>query len=774
MATTTNNVPLWLDIKTEYIDENFEKVLEYLKSGNKNDAFYQTTIELLGKRVEEYLKTLKTRPAYFSENPSNYDKNKLMFESRLVASYLLANKNIEALIRKRLYMPLLNSLSLLVEPELCDELLGLMMDNILYENEPALLFGWDDIITFEPQILVHKMINGTVFRNPKQAELAYENKGAITVIEGAMGIAATNKDGVEKKKAQLASSISILDGRLKILASKNDKIKQADEGNIEVIEKFTRKFIQDQLKVSPSKAKGPRKTYMDGDNLCVAITSVTWGKIKVKSIDPEYEVIEGTVDFSEPVYPNYFPEDFYKYLKEGQIIDVTLMNYKKSLFSLKDGFITYIIEDVVKEGEHFGKSVLGEVIRIYEDKRNEKQMDWWSSLGYPVHTQYDDRFEKGDFGYIKVAGLGDKDYYGYIYAEITNKSTLSFDIQATKKAIIEGFNFLGYEEEEVKENILNTPVIRDLLNMLIRYQKTIVQPTERFKALCVSNILATLIGSQEHMDYTGFMMEYLKQLIYFAKDEYDKIGVITASEKLNNVDVVKTKCDVVRILKAYGHGENNAELDSIMEQTEDQTLAKIAKLIQSCNIIGEIVPASTKNIIKREIVNSLSLETEDETNLEEENGIYLGIENLHQEFKTSFVYPPDNDMQPNVAIQEKNIFKCLCGFLNSDGGGTLYIGVTDLGYVCGFDNDMRHLKLNELDSYIRFIQDEAAKFFPVDVLNQFVIKPMYEDKVVSIRVEPYTDGIVEFDGKPYIRINNETREMNDKLKKMVKAKKTAK
>jgi hypothetical protein len=276
------------------------------------------------------------------------------------------------------------------------------------------------------------------------------------------------------------------------------------------------------------------------------------------------------------------------------------------------------------------------------------------------------------------------------------------------------------------------------------------------------------------MDYSGFMMEYLKQLIYFAKDEYDKIGDITASGKLNNVDVVKTKCDVVRILKAYGHGENNAELDSIMEQTEDQTLAKIAKLIQSCNIIGEIVPASTKNIIKREIVNSLSLETEDETNLEEENGIYLGIENLHQEFKTSFVYPPDNDMQPNVAIQEKNIFKCLCGFLNSDGGGTLYIGVTDLGYVCGFDNDMRHLKLSELDSYIRFIQDEAAKFFPVDVLNQFVIKPMYEDKVVSIRVEPYMGGIVEFAGKPYIRINNETREMNDKLKKMIRAKKSTK
>lgn len=773
MATEIN-VPLWLDIKTEYLDENFEKVLDYLKSGDKKDSFYKTTIELLGKRVEEYLRTLKTRPAYFSENTNNHDLDKLTFESRLVAAYLLANKNIESLQRKRLYMPLLNSLSLLVNPDLCDDLLNLMLHNILYENEPALLFGWDDVITFEPQILVHKMINGTVFKNPKTAELAYENKGAITIIDGAMGIAATNLDGVEKKKSQQVSSISILDGRLKILTAKSDKLKQTDEGNIEMIEKFTRKFIQDQLKVTPSKAKSPRKTYTDKDNLYVAITSVTWGNIKVRSIDPEYEVIEGTIDFSQPVYPNYFPEDFYKYLKVGQIIDVTLMDYKKSLFSLRDGFIAYIIEDVVKEGEHFGRSVLGEVIRIYEDKRQEKQMDWWSSLGYTVHTQYDDRFEKGDFGYIKIAGLADDDYYGYIYAEITNKSTLSFDIQTTKRNIIEGFDFMGYEEEQIKENILNTPVIRDLLNMLIRYQKTIVQPTERYKVLCVSSILATLIGSQEHMDYAGFMMDYLKQLIYFAKDEYDKIDDVAATENLSSIDVVKTRCDVVRILKAYGHGEHNAELDTIMEGTDDQTLTKIAKLIQSCNIIGEIVPASTKNIIKREIVNSLSLETEDETNLEEENGIYLGIENLHQEFKTSFVYPPDNNMQPNVVIQERNIFKCLCGFLNSDGGGTLYIGVTDLGYVCGFDNDMKHLKMSELDSYTRFIQDEAKKYFPVDVLNQFVIKPMYEDKVIAIRVEPNMGGIVEFEGKSYIRINNETREMNEKLRKMVKAKKMAK
>ena len=32
-------------------------------------------------------------------------------------------------------------------------------------------------------------------------------------------------------------------------------------------------------------------------------------------------------------------------------------------------------------------------------------------------------------------------------------------------------------------------------------------------------------------------------------------------------------------------------------------------------------------------------------------------------------------------------------------------------------------------------------------------------------------GVVEFEGKAYLRINNETREMNDKLKQLIKTKK---
>lgn len=773
---TKNNVPLWLDIKTEYIDENFEKVLNYLKSGNKNDAFYKTTIELLGQRVEEYLKTLKTRPAYFSENTSNYDLEKLTFESRLVAAYLLASRDDGDVIkRKRLYMPFLHSLSLLVPADMCGDLLGLMMDNMIYKDEPVLLFGWDDVVSFEPQILAHKIIYGKSFPKAETAETRYEMLGCATIWDNALGIAPLNLADLKKKKEQIASSIDVIGGKLKLITTKNEKLKQSDEDNIDLIAVHARNFVEEQSRVKPSSEKR-KKEYAKGDTLIAEITKCVWESVEVKSIDPEYEQIEGTLCFTDANTLYYYPSDFYKYLEVGQNIDVKITSLNKKQFSLKDRFIEYVIEDIVEGEGHIGNIEPAKVAKVYADKRGAMQMDWLTKSGFPVHTPYDDRFEPNDFAMIRIDNVASGAYYGYVSGEVDGEPASPFDFQMSKKKVIEGFNFEGYDNEDAdeKESMMTTGAIRDLLNMLVRYQKTIVQPVERFRTLCVSWAIATLIASEGHQSYIKFLISYLKQLINFAKGDYEKIEALSPDANIADVEVVQQRCTLVRVLRTFEKENEQEELNSIMSESQDEKVINIARLIHSCNIIGEIVPASTKNIIKREIVKNLSLEMEDETNLEEGNGIYLGIENLHQEFKTSFVYPPDNDMQPNVAIQEKNIFRCLCGFLNSEGGGTLYIGVTDLGYVCGFENDMKYLRMNGLDSYMRFIQDEAKKYFTVDVLNQFVIKPMYEDKVIAIRVEPYMGDIVEFQEKAFIRINNETREMNEKLRKIIKARKTTK
>ena len=59
------STPFWLEIKTEYIDANLEKVIAYLSRESSEpgtDSFYEETQKLLGKRVRELIRSLASTP----------------------------------------------------------------------------------------------------------------------------------------------------------------------------------------------------------------------------------------------------------------------------------------------------------------------------------------------------------------------------------------------------------------------------------------------------------------------------------------------------------------------------------------------------------------------------------------------------------------------------------------------------------------------------------------------------------------------------------------
>lgn len=68
---------------------------------------------------------------------------------------------------------------------------------------------------------------------------------------------------------------------------------------------------------------------------------------------------------------------------------------------------------------------------------------------------------------------------------------------------------------------------------------------------------------------------------------------------------------------------------------------------------------------------------------------YFGTENEKQEFKSSIVYPA-GQTSPDIDQQLGIICRTIAGFMNAN-GGTLYIGVSDNGHVCGIDGDYSHL-----------------------------------------------------------------------------------
>lgn len=67
----------------------------------------------------------------------------------------------------------------------------------------------------------------------------------------------------------------------------------------------------------------------------------------------------------------------------------------------------------------------------------------------------------------------------------------------------------------------------------------------------------------------------------------------------------------------------------------------------------------------------------------------FGTENEKKEFKSSIVYPAGKTT-PDIDEQLGIICRTIAGFMNSN-GGTLYIGVSDNGYICGIENDYSHL-----------------------------------------------------------------------------------
>ena len=283
-----------------------------------------------------------------------------------------------------------------------------------------------------------------------------------------------------------------------------------------------------------------------------------------------------------------------------------------------------------------------------------------------------------------------------------------------------------------------------------------------------------MTGDRESADYIAVACDYLRDLVLFSMGQIGKIKPLEAEASISDLPGIARRKEIVRILQAYGVDADSDYLSNIIHNQDDTLLVQLAKFVQSCNRIDDVYPA-IKTVIKREITKFLAVETEDNTDFEEAAGPNLGVENSRTEFKTSFLFAPANAYEQN---QEKNIFRSLCSFLNTQEGGTLYLGVNDSGGINGLDTEIEALKKKAplykgIDGYIRYITDRARDYFDLDVRLHFHIEPAYDNQVVAIRVDPYEHGVVEFEGAAYVRNNSESVKMSQTLRRQMEARRIA-
>ena len=146
----------------------------------------------------------------------------------------------------------------------------------------------------------------------------------------------------------------------------------------------------------------------------------------------------------------------------------------------------------------------------------------------------------------------------------------------------------------------------------------------------------------------------------------------------------------------------------------------------------------------------------------------FGCENEKKEFKSSIVYPA-GETSANIDKQLGIICRTIAGFMNA-GGGTLYIGVMDNGYICGIEKDYSHLnegddeftyKEND-DGYLQKITNSICKILGQTAgrLVSMRIEDEEDNKYCVVDIKKATRPIWFYGGKLFVRMITTNRKLS--------------
>lgn len=768
MMATTPSTPFWLEIKTEYIDANLDKVIAYLSKESSEpgtDPFYEETERLLTKRVGELVESLSGSPVGQEDEPSGREGS--LAALKILGAWLLIQDSYTDTFSREVYFFFMKTLSVMVPDSYAEELTAQAVLCLTRNGFQRPAFSWADIKDPQPEVIAHKVIHGSSFSGDPGPEAWFQGKGSVRLHDGFVEIYAANK--ADAQFAKTASSLMLLDQAISAQTAPSDRIQQKSEDDIDVMNRFTNGFLRDMEKVSPS-AEQLLKRYAEGDIATVRYLGKDFlGNLLVETVEGNYEKISGQIPFKSSAYRNlYTAAQVGQYLREGDVFDAEYKGGERNVFDLQKPFLQALLENTIEVNK--------DVNAVLKSVNARGLMTWWTADGYPAYVEgkdCDGEYKVGDCAVLYITG---KQTNGYVYATVSGPCAEPVDEEESRKYCVEG---LLYADDYVpapapQGSVLDGACVKGLARFLYRYQRSLGQAAERFRVLCVCRILSVLTGDSDAADYIAVSCDYLRCLMLFSMGQIEKIKPLEAEGPLSEMPGIIRRKEIVRILRCYGTEEDSDYLSGVIHGEEDTLLVQLAKLVQSCNRIDDVYPA-IKTVIKREITRFLAVETEDNTDFEEAAGPNLGVENSRTEFKTSFLFAPANAYEQN---QEKNIFRSLCSFLNTQEGGTLYLGVNDSGGINGLDTELEALKKKAplykgLDGYVRYITDRAREYFDLDVRLHFHIEPAYDNKVVAIRVDPYEHGVVEFEGTPYIRNNSESVKMSQTVRRQIEARKIA-
>ena len=786
MADYRNIQPeFWLEIRKEYIIENFEKLLKYLRryqyDGAKdgNGEFLTTCrylVDLANELSEYSLSRSFILSQQFKLSGSDITVPDIM-AYRIIAAAIIASQKIGK-DQHKLLARLLNLLVLarkMPNTDIADELIYVTVSCIRKAPIKNLGIKWDDIeneYSFKPISLLHN-ISRTRFDVDKGSECLFEGKGTIIFTKDSILTAPINKKEFLNGNVSLTPYLKI--GKtINILLPKRDHMKCPTTVD-DVAEGMTF-MTRAQGGVKSNQAENKKK-YSAGSIIPVVVKSNYGVKIEAESIHPEYTKLKGKININLVDSLRYFNiNHLVPLFNPGSILLVEYTPEDPEFsFALNGGFSQFY--------EEYANLLRGETLPAVYISDYSAGTQWLTDEGVTVNvmghiTNDDILFAKDqhiplDIRVCSVKTSNRKVLVNGMFADtvvLNGEEEPEADMESYEHDVFDFlFNkYLKYCKEFVPEldslssiDETNENGVIIISNILMSHQNLLSDTMPRLTCLQTALMLSIAAGDYSLSAYIRHELEYQIAVARFAAGASPMSIGLSPSPTLEGIPEVEKHRRIIEKIRNYKEPEIGHATDRIM--TDENIEDTVDGLIDASNrLIGKIDDREIARI-KLELAKVLDV---DDQYRSPDLTTYYGVESDTLEFKTSAVCPPKNKLKGNTEYEPETqkwaILKTVCGFLNSTTGGELLLGVRDNGIASGIQRDIELLyedrRIPEANSdryrtYLKNIIDNAfiayksrAQKNSVTTANiTYSIETNNEGhEILRIHVESYRGDMVHF------------------------------
>lgn len=422
------------------------------------------------------------------------------------------------------------------------------------------------------------------------------------------------------------------------------------------------------------------------------------------------------------------------------------------------------IDELIREQVEFGEESNCEII-FYDSKNN--IFCGVTEYGYGIFLERTENYADVQIGDTVRVHVTDSSRPNAIQGEIIGAGTEEVNIKASAEGLLHDYaDDQVYEETEeeleeeamsVSEDLFELDYMKEIINI---FDHKAVLETDNIRAyafLSIAHILSKMIDDQA-------MMQYLEQRLHFLciLEDYGENGKVNDEElellgndngdMVEKFPLLKQRLSEMRIVNCFGQQEKNPYLWSMVNDYESgHILSKLSRLMLSYNMAEGFGLQEQQKTIITKIKSLLNV------NVELPQIYSFGEENQLTEFKTSIVFPPNNNMREDIKQQTFNIMKVICGMVNSY-GGTLYLGVYDTGTARGLADDLEYFEGSK-DKFDLYVRNQIRKTLG-DLVNASVVIEhpeagkhwIYAIKVAASK----TPVILKLDNKFYLREGTST------------------